>query len=235
MTGQTRQEVSTMPIIGNDWDAIIGEEFHKPYYLALREFLKIEYASKRVYPNMYHIFNALKSTPFSGVRVVILGQDPYHGAGQAHGLCFSVGEDVDIPPSLKNIYKELHTDIGMDIPQNGYLQKWAEEGVLLLNTTLTVVEGHPQSHKGKGWETFTDAVISSLNQKTTPVVFLLWGANARSKKALITNPQHLILECAHPSPLSAHNGFFGCRHFSRTNAYLLEHGLPPIRWDILNT
>jgi uracil-DNA glycosylase len=222
-----------MPIIGNDWDEIIGAEFQKPYYQTLRAFLKEEYATKTVYPNMYHIFNALKTTPRSKVKVVILGQDPYHGPGQAHGLCFSVQKGIQPPPSLVNIYKELETDVGMPRPTHGYLQKWAEEGVLLLNATLTVRAGAPMSHKGKGWETFTDAVITALNQAPQPIVFLLWGGNARAKKALITNPRHLILETVHPSPLSAYNGFFGCRHFSRANAFLTSHGISPIHWDAI--
>ena len=216
--------------LGNDWDRIIGAEFSKPYYLALRSFLKEEYATRHIYPSMYDIFNALKSTPYADVRVVILGQDPYHGPGQAHGLCFSVKPGVPVPPSLQNIYKELHDDIGMPIPQGGCLQKWAEGGVLLLNTTLTVREGAPQSHKGKGWEIFTDAVIRALDAAPSPIVFLLWGGNARSKRTLIRNPSHLILECAHPSPLSAYNGFFGCRHFSRANAFLTSRGRAPINW-----
>ena len=222
-----------MPIIGNDWDEVIGAEFQKPYYQTLRAFLKDEYASKTIYPNMYDVFNALKTTPFSKVKVVILGQDPYHGPGQAHGLCFSVQQGIQPPPSLVNIYKELETDVGMPRPSHGYLQKWAEEGVLLLNATLTVRAGAPMSHKGKGWETFTDAVISALNHAPHPIVFLLWGGNARAKKVLITNPQHLILETVHPSPLSAYNGFFGCRHFSRANAFLASHGMAPIQWDAI--
>ncbi len=220
-----------MPNLGCDWDDIIGGEFNSPYYLTLREFLKKEYATHRVYPDMYHIFNALKSTPYHKVKAVILGQDPYHGAGQAHGLCFSVQPGVTPPPSLVNIYKELSTDIGMTPPTHGYLQKWAEEGVLLLNTTLTVRESAPQSHKGHGWETFTDAVIRALNDREEPIVFLLWGGNARSKKALITNPRHLILETVHPSPLSAYNGFFGCRHFSKCNAFLAKNNIAPIHWE----
>ncbi len=223
-----------MPILGCDWDDIIGNEFKKPYYLALRDFLKKEYSTRRIYPNMYHIFNALKSTPYHRVKAVILGQDPYHGLGQAHGLCFSVQPGIMPPPSLVNIFKELQSDIGMTPPESGDLTKWAEEGVLLLNTTLTVREGAPQSHKGQGWETFTDAVIKSLNQSDHPIVFLLWGGNARAKKSLITNPNHLILETVHPSPLSAYNGFFGCRHFSKCNAYLESHCISPVRWDCLN-
>lgn len=221
-----------MPKIGNRWDDVIGTEFDKPYYQSLRGFLKAEYASKTIYPDMYHIFEALRLTPYDKVRVVILGQDPYHGPGQAHGLCFSVQEGIEPPPSLKNMYKELHDDIGMPIPNHGHLQKWADEGVLLLNTTLTVQASRPLSHKGRGWETFTDAVISALNQRETPIVFLLWGANARAKKALITSPHHLILEAPHPSPLSAYNGFFGCKHFSKCNAFLRSHALGEIDWDL---
>lgn len=220
-----------MPKIGNDWDEVIGGEFRKEYYLALRAFLKEEYATRRIYPDMYHIFNALKSTPYAKVKVVILGQDPYHGPGQAHGLCFSVQPGVEPPPSLCNIYRELADDIGMPRPKGGYLQSWADQGVLLLNTTLTVRAGSPQSHKGHGWETFTDAVIRSLNDADHPIVFLLWGGNARSKKSLITNPHHLILETVHPSPLSAYNGFFGCKHFSKCNRFLADNGMTPIRWD----
>ena len=220
-----------MVSFGNDWDTVIGKEFEKPYYLALREFLKQEYASQTVYPSMYHIFSALTSTPYSKIKAVILGQDPYHGPGQAHGLCFSVQPGVKPPPSLQNIYKELQGDIGMPIPNSGFLGGWAEEGVLLLNTTLTVRGGQPLSHRGKGWETFTDAVISALNQKQEPIVFLLWGSPARAKKALLNNPRHLVLEAAHPSPLSAYNGFFGCKHFSKCNAFLAKNGIAPIRWE----
>ncbi len=217
--------------LGCDWDGIIGDEFQKPYYLALREFLKQEYATKTVYPSMYDIFSALKATPYSKVKAVILGQDPYHGPGQAHGLCFSVQRGVQPPPSLQNMFKELHSDIGMPIPRSGYLLPWAEEGVLLLNTTLTVRGGQPLSHKGKGWETFTDAVIAALDKKEEPIVFLLWGSPARAKKALLHNPRHLVLEATHPSPLSAYNGFFGCRHFSKCNAFLEKNGVAPIRWE----
>ena len=217
--------------LGNDWDKKIGCEFEKPYYLALREFLKEEYRQKVIYPSMYDIFNALKATPYHKVKAVILGQDPYHGPGQAHGLCFSVQKGVQPPPSLQNIFKELQSDIGMPIPKGGYLQPWAEEGVLLLNTTLTVRGGQPLSHKGQGWETFTDAVISALNQKEEPIVFLLWGSPARAKKALLNNPRHLILEAPHPSPLSAYHGFFGCKHFSKCNRFLVQNGIAPIRWE----
>ena len=218
--------------IGNDWDSILAGEFKKDYYLKLREFLKREYAHYRIYPDMYDIFNALKYTPYSKVRAVIIGQDPYHGAGQAHGLCFSVKKGVEPPPSLKNIFKELQTDLGITPPESGELTKWAENGVLLLNAVLTVREGMPNSHKGKGWENLTDEIIRRLNERAEPIVFLLWGANARSKAALITNPQHCILQCAHPSPLSAYNGFFGCRHFSKANQYLISKGLKPIDWRL---
>ena len=197
--------------IGNDWDERLAGEFEKEYYLALRQFLIEEYRRYQVYPGMYDIFNALKYTSFADTKVVILGQDPYHGPGQAHGLCFSVKKGVEPPPSLQNIFKELMEDVGIPQPPHGELTCWAREGVLLLNTVLTVRAHQPNSHKGKGWEILTDRIISELNHKTTPVVFLLWGANARSKKKLITNPQHVILETVHPSPLSAYGGFFGCR------------------------
>lgn len=216
----------------NEWDDLLKDEFKKDYYLNLRQFLKNEYSSQIVYPPMNDIYNALKYTSYSDVKAVILGQDPYHGKGQAHGLCFSVLKGVAPPPSLVNIYKELSSDILFDIPNHGELTKWAKEGILLLNTTLTVREGKPNSHKGKGWETFTDTVISILNQREKPIVFLLWGGNARSKKSLITNRQHLVLETVHPSPLSAYGGFFGCRHFSKTNDFLAEHGLSPIDWQV---
>lgn len=218
--------------LGNDWDNILTDEWEKPYYKELHNFLKSEYSQRRIYPDMYDIFNALKYTSFKDVKAVIIGQDPYHGAGQAHGLCFSVKKGIVPPPSLKNIYKELNNDIGMPIPSHGELTKWANQGVLLLNNVLTVREGCPNSHKGKGWETFTDRVISELNNKTTPVVFLLWGANAQTKAQLITNPIHKKLITVHPSPLSASRGFFGCRHFSKTNALLEEAGLTPIDWSI---
>ena len=218
--------------IGNDWDEVIGEEFSKDYYLALREFLKKEYATSRVCPGMYDIFSALKETPFSAVKAVILGQDPYHGEGQAHGLCFSVREGIELPPSLLNIFKELESDLGIPCPTSGDLTAWARQGVLLLNTPLTVRLHSPMSHKGRGWETFTDAVISSLNKKTTPVVFLLWGSHAASKATLITSPIHKVLKAPHPSPLSAYRGFFGCRHFSMTNALLERDGVAPIDWKL---
>ncbi len=219
--------------LGNDWDGLLAGEFKKDYYLKLREFLKAEYSTRVIYPDMYDIFNSLKAAPYRDVRVVIIGQDPYHEPGQAHGMCFSVKPGVPVPPSLQNIYKELAADIpGFTIPQDGYLQKWAEQGVLLLNTVLTVRAHQANSHKGRGWEQFTDSVISLVNEKSTPVVFLLWGANARAKKALVTNPVHAVLEAAHPSPLSAYNGFFGCRHFSKCNRILEESGQKPIDWQL---
>ena len=218
--------------IGNDWDELLKEEFEKDYYLNLRAFLKREYFSeKRIYPPMNDIFNALKYTSHSGTRVVILGQDPYHGPSQAHGLCFSVKRGVIPPPSLKNIFKELYSELGISEPECGELVGWAKQGVLLLNTTLTVREGAPQSHKGQGWEILTDKIITLVNEKSTPTVFMLWGGNARAKKSLINNKNHLILECAHPSPLSAYNGFFGCGHFVKTNEYLIANGKTPIEWS----
>jgi len=217
---------------GNEWDNLLKDEFLKPYYLELREFLKKEYATQTIYPHMNDIFNSLKYTSYSDVKAVILGQDPYHGPGQAHGLCFSVKKGVAPPPSLVNIFKELSSDLNIPMPEHGELTKWACEGVLLMNAVLTVREGEPNSHKGKGWEIFTDNVISLLNQREKPLVFILWGANARSKTKLITNPAHKILESAHPSPLSAYNGFFGCRHFSKTNEFLLENGIDQIDWRL---
>lgn len=218
--------------IGNEWDALLADEIRKDYYLRLREFLKQEYSTRRIYPPMEDIFNALRHTSYSDVRAVILGQDPYHGAGQAHGMCFSVRKGTPPPPSLQNIFKELKSDLGIDPPNHGELTAWADSGVLLLNTVLTVREGQANSHRGMGWEQFTDRIIELLNQRQQPIVFLLWGGNARSKARLITNPQHLILQCAHPSPLSAYNGFFGCRHFSKTNEFLVQHGMQPINWKL---
>ena len=220
--------------IGNDWDRILDGEFEKEYYLKLRAFLKQEYATHTVYPDMYSIFNALKLTAYADTKVVILGQDPYHGPGQAHGLAFSVQRGIAIPPSLLNMYKELKTDLGCYIPDNGFLEKWAMQGVLLLNTSLTVRQASPNSHQKIGWEILTDRIIAHLNEKQSPVVFLLWGANARSKAALVTNPLHTVLEAPHPSPLSASRGFFGCRHFSKANAILAQSGLAPIDWQIEN-
>ncbi len=221
--------------IGNDWDEFLKEEFQKEYYLKLREYLKAEYSTQRIYPSMYDIFNALKFTSYANTKVVILGQDPYHGAGQAHGLCFSVKKGVTPPPSLKNIFKELNSEYGITEPDSGDLSGWARQGVLLLNTTLTVREGSPQSHKGQGWEILTDKIISLLNNKSTPVVFLLWGGNARAKRGLITNPEHLVLESAHPSPLSAYNGFFGCNHFLKANEFLSKRDAGEIDWSALST
>ena len=218
--------------IGNDWDNILADEWEKPYYKELKAFLKSEYSSQKIYPNMYDIFNALKYTSFEDTKVVIIGQDPYHGEGQAHGLCFSVKKGVTPPPSLKNIYKELRDDIGFEIPNHGELIDWAKQGILMLNNVLTVREGNPNSHKGKGWENFTDRVISELNKKTTPVVFLLWGANAQKKAEIITNPIHKKLISVHPSPLSASRGFLGCKHFSKTNEILRESGLREVDWQI---
>ena len=217
---------------GNDWDSIIKDEFEKDYMRNLGEFLESERRAHTIYPPSGDVFNALKYTSYESVRAVIIGQDPYHGEGQAHGLCFSVRKGVDVPPSLVNIYKELHSDIGFEIPNHGCLTSWAESGVLLLNAVLTVRAGEANSHKNKGWEKFTDAVISKINEKEDPVVFLLWGNNARAKAGLITNNRHLILEAAHPSPLSASRGFFGCRHFSKANRYLKASGLPEINWSI---
>lgn len=217
----------------NDWDEILADEWEKPYYRALHAFLKEEYSTRRIYPDMYDIFNALRYTPYGEVKVVIIGQDPYHGKGQAHGLCFSVKKGIEPPPSLVNIYKELQDDLGIEPPPHGELTGWAKQGVLLLNTVLTVREGQPNSHKDKGWEQFTDRVIGELNRKETPVVFLLWGANAERKAGVITNPIHYKLSAPHPSPLSAYRGFFGCRHFSKTNEILQKSRQQPIQWDRL--
>ena len=216
--------------LGNDWDNILADEFGKEYYLKIRQFLKEEYSNRRIYPHMNDIFNALKYTSFKDTKVVIIGQDPYHGPSQAHGLCFSVKEGVQFPPSLRNIFKELASDIGKEIPKSGELTHWAKQGVLLLNAVLTVREGEPTSHSKIGWETFTDRVISELNKKETPVVFLLWGAYAQKKAEIITNPIHKKLMSVHPSPLSASRGFFGCKHFSKTNQLLENAGLSAINW-----
>ncbi len=216
--------------IGNDWDEILADEWQKPYYQQLRRFLKAEYSSQRIYPHMNDIFNALKYTSFEDTKVVIIGQDPYHGAGQAHGLCFSVKQGVMPPPSLRNIFKELQSDVGKPIPPHGELTEWAKQGVLLLNNVLTVREAQPTSHSKMGWEIFTDRVISELNRKETPVVFLLWGAHAQKKAEIITNPIHRKLMTVHPSPLSASRGFFGCKHFSKANEILEQNGLEPVKW-----
>lgn len=220
--------------IGNDWDAVLEGEFEKPYYLELRQFLKSEYETQVIYPDMYNIFNALKYTSYKDTKVLILGQDPYHGENQAHGLAFSVKPGVRIPPSLLNMYKELHTDLGCFIPNNGYLVSWAEQGVLLLNTALTVRAHQANSHKGKGWEVFTDNIIKLLNLRADPVIFVLWGNNARNKKKLIDTNKHYIIESAHPSPLSASRGFFGSKPFSKTNDILIKLGKTPINWQIPN-
>ncbi len=218
--------------IGNEWDTLLKDEFQKEYYLKLREILKAEYSSYNIYPPMNDIFNALRYTSYSDVKAVILGQDPYHGYGQAHGLCFSVKRGVKPPPSLQNIFKELNADLGIEPPNHGELTRWAKNGVLMLNTALTVRESQPNSHRGIGWEILTDKVIELLNQRETPIVFILWGSNAHAKTELITNPKHLVLKCAHPSPFSANRGFFGCRHFSKANAFLSENGIAPIDWKL---
>lgn len=221
-----------MICLGNDWDELLKDEFRKRYYINLREFLKREYQAFKIYPDMNDIFNALKLTAYKDVRAVILGQDPYHEPGQAHGLCFSVQKGVKKPPSLDNIFKELINDLGILPPNHGDLTSWAAGGVLLLNTVLTVRQGSANSHRGQGWEFFTDKIIELLNNRDKPIVFILWGMNARAKSQLLTNPIHKILTSAHPSPLSAHNGFFGCRHFSQANIFLEENNLPQINWRI---
>ncbi len=223
-----------MAAISNDWLAPLKPEFSKPYYAKLYKKVKEEYNTRRIYPPADDIFNAFALTPLSEVKVVILGQDPYHGDGQAHGLCFSVRPEVEIPPSLVNIYQELHDDLGCYIPNNGYLVKWAKQGVLLLNTVLTVRAHQANSHRGIGWEEFTDAAIRILDQQDRPMVFILWGRPAQMKKSMLHNPKHLILEAPHPSPLSAFRGFFGSRPFSKTNAFLEKNGLTPIDWQIEN-
>lgn len=217
--------------MGNDWDQILAGEFEKEYYHNLREFLKLEYSTNSVYPDMHDIFNALKMTPYKDVRVVILGQDPYHEPGQAHGLCFSVKHGVEKPPSLVNIFKELNADLNIDPPADGCLEEWAKNGVLLLNTVLTVRRGQANSHKGKGWEQFTDRVITTLNERQEPMVFILWGAHAQAKESMITNPNHLIIKSAHPSPLSAHKGFWRGRYFSKANQFLSQYG-SQVNWEI---
>jgi uracil-DNA glycosylase len=220
--------------INNDWLKAIGGEFRLPYYTELYQYVKSEYSKYVIYPNADDIFNAFHFTPLSEVKVVILGQDPYHNEGQAHGLCFSVKPEVDIPPSLVNIYKELQDDMGCYIPNNGYLEKWAKQGVLLLNTVLTVRAHQANSHQGKGWERFTDAVIQAVNAQDRSIVFLLWGRPAQMKKSMLNNPKHLILEAPHPSPLSAYRGFFGSKPFSKTNEFLIKNGFEPIDWQIEN-
>lgn len=220
------------PELDESWLAVIGDEFEKPYMLALKKFLLEEKKSHQVYPPGPMIFNALNYTPFDKVRVVILGQDPYHGAGQAHGLSFSVQRGVKPPPSLVNIYKEIHNTLGVPVPQHGELTHWAQQGVLLLNTTLTVREKTPKSHAGKGWEEFTDRIIDELNQRREGIVFLLWGKHAEEKTSRIHRPKHLVLTAPHPSPYSANSGFFGCNHFALTNQHLLARGESPIDWSL---
>lgn len=223
-----------MSVISNDWLAVLNDEFRKPYYKKLFEFVKQEYNTTQVFPPADDIFNAFHLTPISEVKVVIIGQDPYHNVGQAHGLCFSVRPEVDIPPSLVNIYQELHDDLGCYIPNNGYLVKWAKQGVLMLNTVLTVRAHMANSHQGKGWEEFTNAAIQALDKQDRPIVFILWGRPAQMKKSMLHNPNHLILEAPHPSPLSSYRGFFGSKPFSKTNQFLQEHGVEPIDWQIEN-
>lgn len=218
--------------IGNDWDEVLKDVFQSEHYLRLREFLIREYRTQTIYPPKHDIFNALKATPFGEVKAVILGQDPYHGPNQAHGMCFSVRPGVKIPPSLMNIYKELHAEFGCPIPNHGYLADWSKEGVLLLNTILTVRESKPLSHKGCGWEEVTDTIIHRLNDREKPMVFLLWGAPAQQKARLIHSDRHMILKTTHPSPLSAHRGFLGCGHFKQANEFLAQNGLEPIDWTI---
>lgn len=212
------------------WKAALGEEFEKPYFADLSKAVREAYLSRVIFPAPQHVFNAFTLCPFNQVRVVILGQDPYHGEGQAHGLSFSVPNGVKTPPSLQNIYKEIKTDLGIAVPESGNLERWAKQGVLLLNATLTVEQRQPGSHQGLGWETFTDAVIKTISDQKEHVVFLLWGNFARSKVKLIDRKKHLVLEAPHPSPFSAHSGFFGCKHFSQTNDYLEQHSFPKINW-----
>ncbi len=221
-------------MVHNDWYPWLQQEWQKPYFQQLASFIHEAYATKAVYPPKLQVFSAFEACAYKDVKVVILGQDPYHQKGQAHGMCFSVNPGVRIPPSLCNIYKELQTEFGCYIPNNGYLMPWAKQGVFLLNTILTVEDSHPLAHQGKGWEEFTDHVIAQINAKKDPVVFLLWGGNARRKAKDIDISRHLVLQCAHPSPLSAYHGFFGCNHFIKANAFLQEHGKTPINWQIPN-
>ena len=222
-------------IIHNSWQDVLEEEFQKPYYLELREFLKEEYRTQKIHPDMFHIFEALELTPYEAVKVVILGQDPYHGINQAHGLSFSVQPGVAIPPSLRNIYKELQSDLGISPVTHGNLVSWAKQGVLLLNTVLTVREGQAYSHRGKGWEQLTDAVIKKLNEREEPIVFILWGKPAQEKSAMIDTSRHAIIKSVHPSPLSANRGFFGSKPFSQTNQLLTSWGEEPIDWKLPET
>ncbi len=224
-----------MGMINNDWLSAIGQEFRKPYYKELYQFVNQEYGRYTIYPPAGDIFNAFHLTPLANVKVLLLGQDPYHNERQAHGLSFSVlPEQKDIPPSLQNIYQELHDDLDCYIPNNGYLKKWAEQGVLLLNTVLTVRAHQANSHQGKGWEHFTDAIISAVNAQDRPIVYMLWGKPAQNKIPMLTNPKHLVLKAPHPSPLSAYRGFFGCKHFSQANDFLQKNGIEPIDWQIEN-
>lgn len=218
--------------IGNDWDKLLADQWEMDYYKKLREFLVTEYRTQTVFPPMNDLFNALRLTAYGDVKAVILGQDPYHGKGQAHGLCFSVKEGTPPPPSLVNIFKELNAETGLAIPKSGELTKWAKHGVLLLNTVLTVREGQANSHRNHGWEILTDRIIELLNKREQPIVFLLWGGPARAKSKLVTNPRHLVLQCAHPSPLSAYNGFFGCGHFVKANEFLKNNGAELIDWSL---
>lgn len=223
-----------MPPISNDWAKALSPEYKKEYYKKLFDFIGKEYASHEIFPPGDDIFNAFHLTPLKDVKCVIIGQDPYHNVGQAHGLCFSVKPDVEIPPSLVNIYKELHDDLGCYIPDNGYLVKWAEQGVLMLNAVLTVRAHQAASHQNKGWEEFTDAAIRIVNEQDRPIVFLLWGGFAQKKAAMLNNPKHLILKAPHPSPLSVYRGFYGCKHFSKANEFLKANGITPIDWQIEN-
>ncbi|MDY2791107.1 MAG: uracil-DNA glycosylase [Lachnospiraceae bacterium] len=224
-----------MSNVSEDWRQVMAEELEKPYYKQLSHFVLQEYHSHTIYPPMDDIYNAFQETPLSKVKVLLLGQDPYHNVNQAHGMSFSVlPSQTEIPPSLQNIYKELHDDLGCYIPNNGYLVKWAKQGVLLLNTVLTVRAHSANSHRGHGWEQFTDRVIEVLNEQDRPIVYLLWGKPAQSKSSMLNNPKQLVLTAPHPSPLSAYRGFFGCRHFSKANAFLQEHGVEPIDWQIEN-
>lgn len=221
-----------MEFFKNTWDNKLQEEMAKPYFLDMLNFLDGEYSNKKIYPPRNKIFNALKTTPYGNIKVVILGQDPYHGYGQAHGLCFSVNKGVALPPSLKNIYKEMHDDLGIVQPNHGYLQSWASQGVLMLNTVLTVEEGKPNSHAKIGWQTYTDQIIKIVNTQESPIVFLLWGRNAINKAKYINQNKHLVLTSVHPSPLSAYGGFFGCKHFSKCNEFLEKNGIEPINWQL---
>ena len=220
------------PNIEEGWKKILWEEFQSPYFSELKKFLLEETASRTIYPPGLHIFNAFQHTPFDRVKVVILGQDPYHGAGQAHGLCFSVPPGIKAPPSLVNIFKELQSDLGIAIPAHGNLESWADQGVLLLNATLTVRAGEAGSHQNRGWETFTNAVIGKISREKTNVVFLLWGRYAQAKESLVDGEKHLVLKAAHPSPFSAYNGFFGCQHFSKANSFLEQKGIEPLNWTL---